>query len=101
LRVSRGRDDRFSTKLLERYQRSDEAFVSALADAVVAHGAEEMQVIIERMKPATPAVEPRRALKGSEEVKPAQRGEMTPGAGVHEVAFSVWLSRELVPLIST
>ena len=53
---------------------------SLYADIVadfVAQGAESMQVTIEGMKPATLRAGLRRALKGNEDVKMAQRGEET------------------------
>ena len=50
---------------------------SSLIVDFIAQGAESMQVSIDGMKPATLRDGLRRALKGNEEVKMAQRGEMT------------------------
>ncbi|MCE5254908.1 MAG: hypothetical protein LLG45_12000 [Actinomycetia bacterium] len=57
-------------------RRSQSVYADIIAD-FVATGAESMQVSIEGMKPATLRAGLRRALKGNEDVKMAQRGEET------------------------
>jgi len=56
--------------------RSDALRSDIVAD-FIAQSAESTQVTIEGMKPATLRAGLRRALKGNEEVKMAQRGEET------------------------
>ncbi len=57
-------------------RRSQSLYADIIAD-FIAQGAESMQVTIEGMKPATLRAGLRRALKGNEDVKMAQRGEET------------------------
>lgn len=57
-------------------RRTQSLYADIVAD-FIAQGAESMQVTIEGMKPATLRAGLRRALKGSEGVKMAQRGEET------------------------
>ena len=57
-------------------QRSQSVYGDIIVD-FLAKGVESMQVTVEGMKPATLRAGLRRALKGSENVKLAQRGEET------------------------
>jgi hypothetical protein len=68
-----------SYKLIESQipeRRSQSVYGDIIAD-FLAQGAESMQITIEGMKPATLRAGLRRALKGNEQVKMAQRGEET------------------------
>ena len=57
-------------------RRSQSLYADVIAD-FIAQGAKSMQVNVEGMKPATLRAGLRRALKGNEDVKLAQRGEAT------------------------
>lgn len=57
-------------------RRSQSLYSDIVAD-FVAQGTESMQVTIDGMKPATMRAGLRRALKGNEDVKMAQRGQKT------------------------
>lgn len=57
-------------------RRSQRLYADIVADFIV-QGAESMLVNIEGMKPATLRAGLRRALKGREDVRMAQRGEET------------------------
>lgn len=57
-------------------RRTQSLYADIIAD-FIATGAESVQVTIEGMKAATLRAGLRRALKGNEEVKMAQRGEET------------------------
>jgi hypothetical protein len=57
-------------------RRSQSLYADIVAD-FIAQGVESVQVNIEGMKPATLRAGLRRALKGNEDVKMAQRGEET------------------------
>ena len=57
-------------------RRAQSLYAEIVAD-FVAQGAESMQASIEGMKPATLRAGLRRALKGNQDVKMAQRGEET------------------------
>jgi hypothetical protein len=68
-----------SYKLIESdvpERRTQSLYTDIVAD-FIAQGAEFMQITIERMKPATLRAGLRRAPKGNEDVKMAQRGEET------------------------
>ena len=68
-----------SYKLTES-QIPERRTLSLYADIVadfISQGSESMKITIEGMKPATLRAGLRRALKGNEEVKMAQRGEET------------------------
>ena len=58
-------------------ERRTQSLYADIVDDFIAQGAESMQVNIEGMKPATLRAGLRRALKGNEGVKMAQRGEGT------------------------
>jgi hypothetical protein len=57
-------------------RRTQSLYADIVAD-FIAQGTESMQVNVEGMKPATLRAGLRRALKGNEDVKLAQRGEET------------------------
>ena len=57
-------------------RRTQSLYADIVAD-FIAQGAESMQVTIDGMKPATLRAGLRRALKGNEGVRLAQRGEET------------------------
>lgn len=67
---------KFTPAELPPLHRGKGVYADVISD-FVATGAESMQVSIEGMKPATLRAGLRRALKGNEEVKMAQRGEET------------------------
>lgn len=67
---------KFSVGDIPPLRRSQNLYADIVVD-FIAQGAESMQVTIEGMKPATLRAGLRRALKDNEEVKMAQRGEMT------------------------
>ena len=57
-------------------RRTQSLYADIIVDFLV-QGTESMQIAIEGMKPATLRAGLRRALKGNEDVKMAQRGEET------------------------
>ncbi|NLO27355.1 MAG: hypothetical protein GX113_04130 [Actinobacteria bacterium] len=57
-------------------RRTESLYADVIAD-FTAQGAESMRVSMEGMKPATLRAGLRRALKGNEQVRLAQRGEET------------------------
>ncbi|MBN1320393.1 MAG: hypothetical protein JXA87_06060 [Thermoleophilia bacterium] len=67
---------KFTPAELPPLHRGRGVYDEIIAD-FIAQGAESMQVSIEGMKPATLRAGLRRALKGNEDVKMAQRGEET------------------------
>jgi hypothetical protein len=58
-------------------ERRSQSLYADIVNEFIAQGAESMQVSIEGMKPATLRAGLRRALKGNEDVRLAQRGEET------------------------
>lgn len=71
-----GKTYKFTPADLPPLRRGKGVYADIIAD-FVAQGADTMQVSIEGMKPATLRAGLRRALKGNEDVKMAQRGEET------------------------
>lgn len=67
---------KFTPAELPPLRRGKGLYEAIVAD-FVAQGTDTMQVTIEGMKPATLRAGLRRALKGNEDVKMAQRGEET------------------------
>lgn len=67
---------KFTPAELPPARRGSSVYTDIIND-FIAQGAESMQVTIEGMKPATLRSGLRRALKGNEDVKMAQRGEET------------------------
>jgi len=57
-------------------RRSQSVYADIVAD-FIAQGADSVEITMEGMKPATLRAGLRRALKGNEDVKLAQRGEET------------------------
>ncbi len=67
---------KFTPAELPPLRRGKGVYAEIVAD-FVAQGTDTTQVTIEGMKPATLRAGLRRALKGNEDVKMAQRGEVT------------------------
>jgi len=71
-----GKPYKFTPAELPPLHRGKGVYEEIVSDFIT-QGAESMQVSIEGMKPATLRAGLRRALKGNEDVKMAQRGEET------------------------